>query len=177
MEISFLAAELFFSVIWLIVRIIICVKQKSVDWKRESLLLLMFVNLAVIIRYAFFPRDLIDGHVQPLVFEAEKMLPLRVNLRPFVHLLDYDNARDIVWNVAGNSVMYIPTGVILPVLYKKLDTFWKVIAVGAILSLCIEILQLPFASRASDVDDLILNTFGVAVGYGIYGIIKRVRRD
>ena len=175
MEISFLAAELFFSVIWLIVRIMICVKQKSVDWKRESLLLLMFVNLAVIIRYAFFPRDLIDGHVQPLVFEAEKMLPLRVNLCPFVHLLDYDNARDIVWNVAGNSAMYIPTGVILPFLYKKLDTFWKVIAVGAILSLCIEILQLPFASRASDVDDLILNTFGVAVGYGIYAIINRVR--
>ena len=103
------------------------------------------------------------------------MLPLRVNLRPFVHLLDYDNARDVVWNVAGNSAMYIPTGVILPVLYKKLDTFWKVIAVGAILSLCIEILQLPFASRASDVDDLILNTFGVAVGYGIYAIINRVR--
>ena len=31
MKISFLAAELFFSVIWLIVRIMICVKQKSVD--------------------------------------------------------------------------------------------------------------------------------------------------
>ena len=176
MKISFLAAELFFSVIWLIVRIMICVKQKSVDWKRESLLLLMFVNFAVIIRYAFFPRDLIDGHVQALVFEAEKMLPLRVNLRPFVHLLDYDNARDVVWNVAGNSAMFIPTGIILPVLYKKLDAFWKIIAVGALISLCIEVLQLPFASRASDVDDLILNTFGVIVGYGIYMAIKRVKR-
>ncbi|MBQ6735233.1 MAG: VanZ family protein [Lachnospiraceae bacterium] len=176
MEISFFATELFFTALWLVVRIIIWVKQKRIDWKREVLLLLMFVNLAVIIRYVFFPRDLVDGRVQPLVFRAEEALPLRINLRPLVHLLDYDNVRDIIWNVAGNSAMFIPTGIILPVLYKKLDAFWKIIAVGALISLCIEVLQLPFASRASDVDDLILNTFGVIVGYGIYMAIKRVRR-
>ena len=176
MEISFFATELFFTAIWLVVRIIIWVKQKRIDWKREALLLLMFVNLAVIIRYVFFPRDLVDGRVQPLVFEAEEALPLRINLRPFVHLLDYDNVRDTIWNVAGNSAMFIPTGVILPVLYRKPDTFWKVIAIGALISLCIEVLQLPFASRASDVDDLILNTLGVAIGYGIYVVIKRITR-
>ena len=104
------------------------------------------------------------------------MFPLRINVRPLVFLFDYDNIRDIVWNVAGNSTMFIPTGIILPVLYKRLNTFWKVVAAGALISLCIEILQLPFASRASDVDDLILNTLGVAVGYGIYVAIKRIGR-
>ena len=43
----------------------------------------------------------------------------------------------------------------------------KTVAAGALISLCIEILQLPFPSRASDIDDLILNTLGTAVGYGI----------
>ena len=161
----------------MIVRIIIWVKQKSIDWRREAILLLMFINIAVIIRFVFFPRELIDGHIQPLLFEAAKMFPLRINLRPLVFLFDYDNIRDIVWNVAGNSTMFIPTGIILPILYKKLNTFWKVIAAGALISICIEILQLPFASRASDVDDLILNTLGVAVGYGIYVAIKRIGRS
>ena len=50
------------------------------------------------------------------------------------------------------------------------------IAAGAFISLCIEILQLPFASRASDVDDLIMNTLGAAVGYGIYAVFKRLKR-
>ena len=135
----------------------------------------MFVNLAVILRFSFFPRDLVDGRVQPLVFEATKIWPLRINLKPFTHLLEYDNARDIVWNVAGNALMFIPTGIILPIVYHKMDSFRKVLVTGAFISLCVEILQLPFASRASDIDDLILNTFGVAVGYGIYAIINRVR--
>ena len=70
-----------------------------------------------------------------------------------VHLFDYDNMRDIIWNVVGNAAMFLPSGIVLPVVYRKLDTFWKVIAAGIGISLCIEILQLPFASRASDIDE------------------------
>lgn len=67
-------------------------------------------------------------------------------------------------------------GILLPIVYKKLDCFWKVAAVGALISLCIEILQLPFPARASNVDDLILNTLGVAAGYGIYAAVRRQNR-
>ncbi len=172
MEISFPAAETAFAAIWLLVRICVWIKQRRVDWKREAVLILMYVNLAVIIRFVFFPRALVDGHVQPLVFDAAKMLPLRINLLPVVRLFDYSSVRDIIWNVGGNTAMFIPSGIILPVVYKKLNSFLKVISVGASISLCIEILQLPFASRASDIDDLILNTLGVAVGYGIYTIFR-----
>ena len=53
---------------------------------------------------------------------------------------------------------------------------WKAAAAGAFISLCTEILQLPFPSRASDVDDLILNTLGVVVGYGIFAAVKWIRK-
>ena len=175
MKISLLTAELSFTAIWLFVRIIVWMRNKSVDWKREAILLLMFINLAVIIRFSFFPRDLVNGRVQPLIFEAAKVWPLRINLVPIKHLFDYDNARDLIWNVVGNATMFIPTGIIIPILYLSRDTFWKVIATGALVSLCVEILQLPFAVRASDVDDLILNTLGVAGGYGIYKVIKHIK--
>ena len=175
MKISLLTAELSFTAIWLFVRIIVWMRNKSIDWKREAILLLMFINLAVIIRFSFFPRDLVNGRVQPLIFEAAKVWPLRINLTPIKHLFDYDNARDLIWNVVGNVMMFIPTGIIIPILYRRRDTFWKVIATGALVSLCVEILQLPFAVRASDVDDLILNTLGVAGGYGIYKVIKHIK--
>ena len=48
--------------------------------------------------------------------------------------------------------------------------------VGGGISLCIEIIQLPFSVRATDIDDLILNTVGVIVGYGIYALIRYARR-
>ena len=40
------------------------------------------------------------------------------------------------------------------------------------MSLTIEILQLPFADRTSDVDDLILNTLGVVTGYVLFVIVR-----
>ncbi len=173
-KITFLSAEIAFAGIWLLVRILVWIKNRKINWKREALLLLMFVNLAVIIRFVFFPRALVEGHIQPLVFDPETAWPFRINMVPFVHLFQYGNTRDIIWNVVGNTAMFIPSGIVLPVVYKKLDNFGKVVAAGAFISLCIEILQLPFASRATDIDDLIMNTLGVVIGYGIYSAARKV---
>lgn len=172
--IPFFTVESVFTAAWLLVRVIVWIRQKKIIWKREAVLLLMYVNLAVIIRFVFFPRALVNGHIQPLVFDAAAAFPLRVNLVPLVHLLDFDSVKDILWNVAGNTLLFIPTGIVLPVVYQKLNSFGKVAAAGACISLCIEILQLPFASRASDIDDILLNTLGVAIGYGLYALVKKI---
>lgn len=174
-EISFLTFELVFTAVWLLARIIVWIRQRKILWTREALLLLMYINLAIIIRFVFFPRALVNGHIQPLVFDAAAAFPFRVNFVPFVNMFNFNSTMDILWNVTGNTALFIPTGIILPVVYKKLNSFGKVVAAGALISLCIEIIQLPFASRASDIDDLILNTLGVIIGYGIYAFIKMIK--
>ena len=93
-----------------------------------------------------------------------------------MRLFDYEIRRELILNLIGNVGMFIPSGIVLPVIYKRLDSFWKVIAAGAMISLCIEIIQLPFSVRASDVDDLILNTLGVAVGYAIYALVQKQKK-
>lgn len=174
-EISFLTAEIIYTAIWLLLRTVVWVRQGKIHWKREAVLMLMYINLAVIIRFVFFPKALSGGHVRPLVFDAAAAFPFRINLIPFVRLSDYHRVRDILWNVAGNTAMFIPSGIVLPAVYKKLNSFGKTAAAGALISLCIEILQLPFASRVSDIDDLIQNTLGVAAGYGIFAAVKRLQ--
>jgi glycopeptide antibiotics resistance protein len=99
--------------------------------------------------------------------------PIRINLIPFVNILDYDSKREAAINIIGNTCMFIPTGIILPILYPRLDCFWKVLLAGAGLSLVIEMMQLFFPGSVSDIDDLILNTAGVAIGYGIYKLVRR----
>ena len=175
-EIPFIFLEIVFTAIWIINRIRIWISQKQIDWKQESVLLLMYINLAVIIRFAFFPMSKVDGRVQPLIFDTATAFPFRVNLFPLVNLFDYDSKRDLLLNVIGNVAMFIPSGIILPIIYKRLDTFVKVLLAGGGISLCIEIIQLPFSVRATDIDDLILNTVGVIVGYGIYALIRYIRR-
>ena len=66
-SITFLAFELVFTAVWLLARLLVWIRQKRIIWKREAVLLLMYINLAVIIRFVFFPRELINGHIQPLV--------------------------------------------------------------------------------------------------------------
>ena len=175
-EISFLFLEIVFASFWLVIRSVVWIKQRHIDWKREAVLLLMYINLAVIIRFTFFPMSKVDGQVQPLVFDIATAFPFRVNLLPLVNLFDYDSKRDLLVNVIGNVAMFIPSGIVLPIIYKRLDTFLKVLLAGGSISLCIEIIQLPFSVRATDIDDLILNVVGVVMGYGIYALIRYIRR-
>ncbi len=175
-EIPFLFLETIFTLVWIVMRSGVWVKQKNIEWKQELVLLLMYINLAVIIRFTFFPMSKVDGHIQPLIFDIATAFPFRVNLLPIVNLFDYESKRDLLLNVIGNVAMFIPSGIVLPIIYKRLDTYVKVLLAGAGISLCIEIIQLPFSVRATDIDDLILNTVGVIIGYRIYTLIRCVRR-
>ena len=174
-KISLLTGELCFTVLWILSRGMICMQQKKVVWKREALLLLMYINLAVLIRFVFYPFFTVNGEVQPLIINMSSLQPLRVNLIPLVNILDYDIKREAAINIIGNISMFIPTGVIMPILYKRLDCFWKVRLAGAGLSFVIEVIQLLFPGSVTDIDDLILNTLGVAVGYGVYAACKRLK--
>lgn len=171
-EIPFLLTEAIFTAVWLLVRLAVWLKQKRIDCKREAVLLLMYVNLAVIIRFSFFPMARAGGRVQPLLFDPAAVPPFNVNLIPFKNLFDYESKRDLLLNVTGNVCMFIPSGIVLPVVYKRLKGFGRTVLAGATISLCIELLQLPFFERTSDIDDLILNTAGVVIGYGVCALIR-----
>ncbi len=127
-EISLIELECLFTAIWLLCRIIVWIRQRRINWKSEAVLLLMYINLAVIIRFTFFPMSRAHGSVQPLIYDASKAFPFRVNLIPLVNLFDYDSRRDLLLNVIGNTAMFIPSGIVLPIIYKKLNSFWKVFA-------------------------------------------------
>ena len=126
----------FFAIIWLIVRIIVWMRNRRINWKREAVLLLMFIDLAVIIRFVFFPRDLVDGHVQSLVFDPQMALPLRINLVPLVYLFDYETTRNIIWNIVGNTAMFIPSGIVLPIVYREIMAVsWECISISQLVTL------------------------------------------
>lgn len=73
----------------------------------------------------------------------------------------------------ANVIMLMPLGFLLPVLWKNWRSVWKTAAAGFCVSLFIELFQL-FTFRATDVDDLIMNTLGGFVGYGIYVLLTRL---
>lgn len=174
-QIPFAAAMLLVSFLWILVRAAVCINQKHISWKREAQLMLVYICIVVVMRFTFFPFSKVGGRIQPLLFDAAAVFPPRINLIPFVNLLNYEIYKEMLINVIGNTTMFIPLGIVWPCVFKKLDTHIKVIAAGVGFSLCIEILQLPFFDRVTDIDDLILNSVGFAVGYGIYLLVKAVK--
>ena len=175
-RISYLQMVLAISAIWVVIRVIYSVKARRFDWKRELQLLLVYVCIVVVVRFTFCPFGKVNGQIQPLLFDAERIFPLWVNFKPFIYLFDYPTLKEALLNLIGNTAMFIPLGIVWPGVFKKLNTHWKVITAGFGVSLTIEILQLPFFDRATDIDDLILNTLGFLMGYGIYLLVMRKKK-
>ena len=174
-KISYISLMIFISTIWILVRALFCMKYKRINWKREAQLILVYICIIVVARFTFFPFGKVDGKIQPLVFDIANMISFRINMIPFVNLMDYPKLSEAMLNFIGNTTMFIPIGIIWPIVFKELNTHKKVIAAGVGFSLCIEILQLPFYDRVTDIDDLILNSLGFVVGYIIYLLGKKIR--
>ena len=172
-EITYKGLFIFITLAWIVTRAICGIKNKKVDWKYEAKLLTVFICLVVIARIVYFPMRLVDGRIASLVLDVDKILPPWINLIPIVHLFDvYDG-----WliNIIGNVTMFIPVGLAWPFCFQQLDTLGKTVLVGAGFPLFIEITQLPFYDRCSDVDDLILNSTGILIGALIYFGVKLMK--
>lgn len=174
--ISYCAMMTGITVLWIFVRGMVCLRQKRFSLKRELQLLLVYICVVVVTRFTFFPFSKVDGQVQPLLFDASRIFPPRINLLPVVYLFDYPIFREALINFIGNTAMFIPLGIVWPTVFRKLDTHGKVIAAGVGYSMLIEIFQLPFFDRVSDIDDLLLNSLGFLMGYGIYLLVRTLKR-
>lgn len=87
---------------------------------------------------------------------------------PSVNLIPFSDEKDLRFflQIGLNAILFLPFGFLLPVLWKKCRSWKRTVPAGFLLSLTIEIIQL-FSSRATDVDDLIMNTLGTFLGYVI----------
>jgi glycopeptide antibiotics resistance protein len=88
-----------------------------------------------------------------------------------------DNLRRFAFgNVVGNIAIFIPLGIYLPLL-KKDKRILKNLSYIFIVSLLVEIIQGLLGIGVSDVDDIILNSFGGLVGVLGYKFLLLLLRD
>ncbi|OZB99048.1 hypothetical protein CJP46_00650 [Paenibacillus sp. XY044] len=78
----------------------------------------------------------------------------------------------IIWiiNLFGNMAVFVPFGLLLPLLIKKLQSWLVLTAVFVSFILIVERAQMLLRVGSFDVDDVILNTFGVWIGWTISSI-------
>lgn len=76
-------------------------------------------------------------------------------------------------NLVGNMVLFVPMGYYLPRLWPKTRRLWRCLLLGAAIIMCVELVQLTARVGSCDVDDVLLNLPGIAVGYGLYRLVTR----
>ena len=103
------------------------------------------------------------------------------NLKPFKEITRFWIYRDrlgfkaFFLNIFGNVAAFIPCGFFLPIVSRRSKQWQNTVAISFGFSLSVELPQLVSKVGSFDVDDLILNTMGAALGYILYQIVQRTR--
>ena len=98
------------------------------------------------------------------------------NFIPFKTIIEYVQRysngywRLATLNLLGNLALFVPMGMALPCLFKKLNRFWKVILTVLGMVVIVELVQGVLRVGSIDIDDVIFNVVGAMIGYGIIAI-------
>jgi glycopeptide antibiotics resistance protein len=140
----------------------------------EILLILYFLFLVGLASQTIFP-DFVNGPDGLKIVESEVQ---RFNLVPFNKIKEiknaimYDNVDYVIIEVFGNIGIFVIIGFLTPLLWKRYEKMTNTVGFSFLISLFIETTQI-FLPRATDVDDLIMNTLGGLIGYILYLLVKK----
>lgn len=111
-------------------------------------------------------------------------LKSKLNLVPFHTIVEFTASLGERWNthafinLAGNVVMFVPLGFLLPHVSRGTHTFKGCMLISLIGILCAETVQLFTLLGSFDIDDFILNMIGVLMGFALQWLIGRgIKRD
>ncbi len=76
----------------------------------------------------------------------------------------------LVLNAVENILLFLPFGMILPVLWRFFRQWWSLVLMAFITSMLIELMQLISARGYFELDDILLNTVGAWAGYLVFAL-------
>ncbi len=141
-------------------------KRQKMGW------VLFLLYLALLSYLMFFSEDF--GRTNPNRGYAYNLAPFKEIMR-FITYYETLGMKAVVVNLAGNVIAFMPFGFFMPVVSRRSRGPVRIIFLGFGFSLMLETIQLGFKVGSFDVDDLILNTLGAAIGFFCYRRVQRFR--
>ncbi|MHB9144797.1 MAG: VanZ family protein [Symbiobacteriia bacterium] len=154
--------------LWVLARLWRYYTRRSFSLHREIAYAAPFLYGLTVVYFAFF-------HVRIPLGDHSMPIYRSLNLKPVVETIRLlnDDPQSGVHNIIGNILLFLPFGILAPWLRRSLRNPGRVAEAAFRLSVGIEVLQYLIGNRASDVDDVLLNTLGAALGYGLYWAVSR----
>ncbi len=140
-------------------------KRDSRDRLRQGGRVLLLIYLACVVYFMFFSEAYGRTDVSP---DYRYNLVLFREIRRFWQHRDILGTSAMLINIVGNVAMVIPFGFAVPLLFPSARRMERTIILAFLASLLAEIFQLILRVGCFDVDDLLLNTMGGAIGYLLF---------
>ncbi|MGE7607503.1 VanZ family protein [Peribacillus frigoritolerans] len=144
-------------------------------------LLLFIIYICTLIGITIFPFPVQKYFIETMI---EDQLGLKHNFIPFKIIYDAMNFGSLSFGLnilfkqaVGNILLFLPMGFVLPMIFTNIKAIRKVIFIGFLASLSIELFQgfaglwIGYNYRAVDIDDLIFNVLGTVIGFLIWKLL------
>lgn len=146
-----------------------------------SVRILFFIYLLIVIKLIIFKypyeqlRAIAESWEKDVILEGldTANFTLFKTIRMYI---DYSYMLNSFENLAGNVVVFIPFGFLLPYVMESGRNFFVMLLNAFLFVAGIEVFQLFSAFGAFDVDDILLNCVGAVLGYLMYVIWRRFRK-
>lgn len=89
-------------------------------------------------------------------------------IKHFIRLIGTSYNTAAIMNLAGNVIMFIPLGMLLPCIWNAQRKAYILLPTCALIICAMEAVQYFTMRGTADIDDLILNMAGVLIGYLFY---------
>lgn len=138
-------------------------------------LYLLFLIKMIVFKYPMVQlQQIVDTWQKDVILEGlntANFVPFKT-IKLYIQYYDMPGIRSFS-NLFGNVLIFVPVGLMLPMVHKASRNILVMLFNALCLIVGIEIFQLFSNFGAFDVDDIILNAFGVLIGRCIYQIFAK----
>jgi glycopeptide antibiotics resistance protein len=145
-------------------------RRHGATWRETGERCLFAASLLLIVCVTLFPFPVAARWWKPWHFRHAQLVPLHT-IRDQLSEGGLQAAQ-----VFGNVLLFVPFGFALPLVWERARRAGVTIAAGALVSLAVELTQLFVPTHTTDIDDLLLNTLGAALGFAVVSVVIRARQ-
>ncbi len=146
--------------------------------KSKRIKIVFFIYIAIVIKVIIFKypwedlKAVADTWEKGVILEGLDTANFTL-FKTIKMYINYSYMLNSFENLAGNIVVFVPFGSLLPYVQKGAAKFPVLLLNAFLFVLGIEVFQLFSAFGAFDVDDILLNCFGASMGWVIYRVWER----
>lgn len=144
--------------------LVLLINELVRNWSRiNKVVLVLFVIYAVCVCYL-------------TIMGRETKAHSTINVVPFQRIMKQLEKGDqqMLNHLFLNVLMMVPFGILVPLIHERLNKFSYAFLSGMMVSIVIETVQLVFRLGECDIDDVISNTLGAAIGYLICSLTLKI---